>query len=138
MIFSTLVNFMSLKCSRLSACSFFSRLIVFWSDIIAGKRIIRSSRIFIQGGLGSAESFDNFQEEICPGENLQAFSVVALPTTIGQLVVGEQRTSRGYNVTYGYTSLIITALLISFLNHALKMQQCFSCFQSLANTWIRK
>ena len=69
---------------------------VFWSDIIAGKRVIQSSRILIQGKFGYVESLDNFKEEICPGGNLRALFVVPLPTTIGQLVVGEQPTSRGY------------------------------------------
>ena len=57
--------------------------------MIAGKRVIRSSRIFIQGSLGSADSLGILQGETCPGGNLRGLSVVTLPTTIGQLVVGE-------------------------------------------------
>ena len=64
--------------------------------MIAGKRVIRSSRILIQESFGSAEVLDSPQEEVCPGGNLRALSVAEFPTTIGQLVIGEQRTSRGY------------------------------------------
>jgi len=74
------------------------RLMVFWSDVIAGKRVIRSSRILIQGSLGSTESLGIFKEETCPGRNLQGLSVVSLPTTTGQLVVGEERTRRGFRI----------------------------------------
>ena len=72
------------------------RLMVFWSDMIAGKRVIKSSRILIQGKFGSAEVLDSFHEQACAGGNLRGLSVAMFPTTIGQLIVGEQSTSKGY------------------------------------------
>ena len=80
---------------NLNTFSYLIRLMVFWSDMIAGKKVIKSSRILIQGKFGSAEVLDNSHEEACPGGNLRGFSVATFPTTIGQLVVGEQSTSRG-------------------------------------------
>ena len=64
--------------------------------MIAGKRVIKSSRILIAGNIAVAEYMDSFQEQTCPGGNLRAPFVETFPTTTGQLVIGEKYTRRGY------------------------------------------
>lgn len=63
--------------------------------MIAGKQVVKSSRVIIQGPIGVAEVLGSYESQTCSAENLRAPFVEMFPKTSGQLLVGEKYTRSG-------------------------------------------